>query len=205
MQWIDWPLDLAVEPGRYVRLDLLANPEVQWHTAGAMEPGHTCAHQIGPNQMRRYEFGWTMSFRISPAQPCYGPPNVLSGVARPYDWPNLWRSDPAEPLDQWIELAWPQPQTIGEVILIFPGNTFAPPHRYPPFYREPQCARDYSILAHVEGGWQEIVRVRDNYRRRRAHDLDEPVTTDRLRVVVHATNGDPSAAVYEARCYGPGR
>jgi hypothetical protein len=203
VQWIEWPLDLAVEPGRYIRLDLLASPEVQWHTAGALEPGHTCAHQVGPDKMRRYEFGWTMSFRISPAQPCYGAANVLSGVARPQGWTNLWRSDPLQSLEQWLELRWPEVQTIAQVELTFPGNLFAPPHRYPPFYREPQCARDYSIKAMVDGQWEAVSRVQDNYRRRRTHTLDTPVTTDRLRVVVHATNGDPSAALYEARCYGP--
>jgi len=58
-------------------------------------------------------------------------------------------------------------------------------------------------LADVQGEWQPVIRVTDNYQRRRAHTLDAPVTTDRLRIVVHATNGDPSAAIYEVRCYGP--
>jgi hypothetical protein len=203
VQWVEWPLDLTIDPGRYVRLDLLPNPQVRWHTAGALEPGHTSASQIGANQMRRYEFGWTMSFRIAPAQPCYAPANVISGVPRPCDWTHLWRSDPAEPLEQWLELRWDRPQEIAEVILTFPGNTFAPPHRYPPFYREPQCARDYTIEAEVGGEWRPVAAVKDNYRRRRAHSLSAPVTTARLRVVVHATNGDPSAAIHEARCYGP--
>jgi hypothetical protein len=32
------------------------------------------------------------------------------------------------------------------------------------------------------------------------HDSDA-VTTDRLRVVVQATNGDDAAGIYEIRCY----
>jgi len=203
VQWVEWPLDLAVEAGQYVRLDLLANPEIQWHTAGALEPGHTCAFQISPDKMRCYEEGWTMSFRISPSQPCYAASNVLSGVTRPYDWTNLWRSDPAESLDQWLELHWPEAQTIAQVELTFPGALLASTNRYPPFYRDPQCARDYTILVEAQGEWQPVAQVTDNYQRRRAHTLDAPVTTDRLRVVVHATNGDPSAALYEVRCYGP--
>ena len=144
-----------------------------------------------------------MSFRISPPQACYAADNVLSGVTRPYDWTNLWRSDPAEPLDQWLELRWPEEQTIARVELTFPGLLFASTNRYPPLYRDPQCARDYSILVEAQGEWQPVIRVTDNYQRRRAHALDVPVTTSGLRVVVHATNGDPSAAIYEVRCYGP--
>jgi len=144
-----------------------------------------------------------MSFQISPSQPCYGPENVLSGVTRPHRWTNLWRSDPAEPLAQWLQLTWSTPQTIGQIELTFPGHLFAEYHHYPPFYRDPQCARDYTVMAWLDGDWRPVVRVTDNYQRHRKHKLEQPVTTDKLRIVVHATNGDPSAAIYEVRCYGP--
>jgi len=203
-QWIEWRLGLPVQPGRYVRLDLLANPNVQWHTAGALVPGHTSACQISSEKMRQYKDGWTMSFRISPAQLCYPAGNVLSGVTRPYQWTNLWRSDPVQPLDQWLELRWPTPQTIGQVELTFPGQLFASYRRYPALYRDPQCARDYTVAIEEEGEWRPVIQVTDNYHRHRRHALDQPMTTDRLRIVIHATNGDPSAAIYEVRCYGPG-
>ena len=60
-------------------------------------------------------------------------------MTRPYRWTNLWRSDPAEPLEQWLQLAWPTPQTIAQVELIFSGHVFARYHYYPPFDRDPQC------------------------------------------------------------------
>jgi hypothetical protein len=50
-------------------------------------------------------------------------------------------------------------------------------------------------------GFREILQVKGNYQRQRKHVLDMPVRLSKLRVVVHATNGDPSAAIYEIRCY----
>jgi hypothetical protein len=200
--WIEWPLNLTgLTPGRYLRLDLLANPQVIWHPAGAVLPGQVSAFEIGAGRMRRYASGLTMSFRVDPPQPCYGPANVLSGVTRPHRFTNLWRSDPAQPLPQWVELRWPRPVTICQVELTFPGHLIREYHAYPPFYRDPQCAREVSLCAWVDGSWLECARIAGNYQRRRELKLDAPVTTDRLRVVIHATNGDPSAALYEVRCY----
>ena len=100
----------------------------------------------------------------------------------------------------WLELAWAQPQTIGAVELTFAGNLVREYHSYPPLYRDPQCVRDYTVEAWKNGSWEELLRVTGNYHRHRRHPL-APVSTDKLRVVVQATNGDPTAAIYEVRCY----
>ena len=200
-QWICWPIQLsAAEPGSYARLDLLANPNVQWHVAGALIPGHLSAFEMSPGKMRRLGPGLTMSFRATPPQACFGAANVLSGFTRPLRATNLWRSDPGEPLPQWLELAWPEAQSIGSVELTFPGHLIREYHAYGPFYRDPQCPRDYVIQAQVAGEWKELVRVEGNYQRHRRHRFDE-VSASRIRVEIGATNGDPSAAIYEVRCY----
>ena len=48
-----------------------------------------------------------------------------------------------------------------------------------------------------------VVREKGNYHRRRVHRFG-PLTTTKLRLTVEATNGDPSARVYEIRCYERG-
>lgn len=205
--WADWAdigLNAAggLRKGTYVRLDVLANPNVQWHSAGTFIPGHPSAYEYGAGKMRRYtHWGLTQSFRIEPAQACYEPENVISGVARPQRFTNVWRSNPIEPLDQWLQLEWEQEQQIGQVVLTFPGHVLNEYHRYPALYRDPQCPKDYSIQAWIGGGWQNVLAIKDNYQRHLAHKLPQAVTTKKLRLVVHATNGDPSAALYEIRCY----
>jgi len=202
LQWITWDLDLTgLKPGGYLRLDLLPNPNIEWYVAGAFEPGQLAAFEIAPGKMRRYSHGVSMSFTVSPHQPCYGPANILSGVTRPYRATNLWRSDPRQPLPQWLELAWEHPQQIGQLEITFPGHLLREYHAYPPFYRDPQCASDYVISALQDGKWETLLEVSGNYQRQRIHKLDKPVTTDRLRITIRATNGDLSAAIYEVRCY----
>ena len=125
---------------------------------------------------------------------------VLTGVTRPHRTTNLWVSDPAQPLPQALELTWPAPQTIRQVQLVFPGHLVREYHAYAPFYRDPQCPRDYRIEAEVDGAWQTVVSVKNNYQRLRRHAVAAPLAARRVRVVVTATNGDPSAALYEVRC-----
>ena len=200
-QWTSWPLGLsALTPGTYARIDLLPNENVQWHAAGLLIPGHLSAFEMSPGKMRRFGPGVTMSFLATPPQPCFGPANVLSGFTRPHRFTNLWRSNPAEPLPQWLDLSWPDEQTIGCIELIFPGHLVREYHAYGPFYRDAQCPRDYVILACVAEGWKELVRVEGNYQRHRRHQFDA-VAADRIRIEIGATNGDPSAAIYEVRCY----
>lgn len=199
--WVEWELNLPIEFSGWLRLDLLPNPHLAWHLSGAIVPGHMMAYEMSPGRLRRFGPGKTAAFRIAPPQPCFGPEQVLSGVTRPQHASNLWRSDPAQPLPQWIELQWPQPQKISEVQLTFPGHLIREYHAYPPFYRDPQCARDYVIEAwdSTAEKWISLISISDNYQTRRRHSVE--TTTTHLRVVIQATNGEFSAALYEIRCY----
>lgn len=201
-QWIAWPLGLDLAPGGWVRLDALPHPFLQWELAGTIVPGHLLAYEMAPGQLRRFRAGQTAAFRIEPPQPGFGAAQVLSGVTRPHRATNLWRSDPAQPLPQWLELTWPAPQKIALVQLTFPGHLLREYHAYPPFYRDPQCARDYAVEAWDEPvqTWRTVLAIAGNYQPRRRHELAAPVTTARIRIVITATNGDPAAAIYEVRC-----
>ncbi|TYP76733.1 FAD-dependent oxidoreductase [Paenibacillus methanolicus] len=204
-QWIDWDVQLSgddgLKPGTYVRLDLLANPHVAWHCGNGIVPGQTCAYEMGEGKMRRDWNGPTRSFRVDPPQRAYSPEHVISGVTRPYRFTNLWRSDAKEALPQWLELKWEEQQSIGQIEITFPGSLLWEYRGYSPFYRDPQCPKDYRIEAYVDGRWQELLQVKDNYQRHCRHTLTQSVQTDTLRVVIEATNGDPSAGIYEIRCY----
>ncbi len=203
-QWIEWEVDLDVSTGlpkgKYIRLDLLKNENVEWHRSQKIEPGHVCAFDIDKG-MRRYDHGITMSFKVTPEQSCYKPENVLSGYTRPYIFTNLWKSDPNEPGVDWLQLTWNEKQVISKVELTFPGNILREYHSYEAFYRDPQCAKDYSISVWSDGEWIEVLRVKNNYQRHRKHDLGKGVTTNKVRINIYSTNGDPSAAIYEVRCY----
>jgi hypothetical protein len=114
---------------------------------------------------------------------------------------NLWRSDPQQPLPQWLQLDWVQAQNIAQVELTFPGQLMQEYHSYPPFYRAPECPKDYSLQAWQDGAWVDLLTVQDNYQRHRIHRLPQAAHTAKLRVLVLATHGDPCASIYEVRCY----
>jgi FAD dependent oxidoreductase len=202
--WVAWKVATTVQgipaTSSFLRIDALPNQRVSWHAANKIIPGHIASYAISPSRMRRFGNGHTLAYRISPAQRPFAGSQVLSGVTRPHRATNLWVSDPAQPLPQALELAWASPQTVGSVQLVFPGHLIREYHAYAPFYRDAQCPRDYAIEALVQETWVRVHEERGNYQRLRRHVLSTPVTTDHLRIVITATNGDPSAMIYEVRC-----
>ena len=202
-QWVEWQIpDQTVLPNTgYLRFDLGVNPNIIWHVAGAIEPGHVSAFEMAPGRMRRYSSGVTLALRVFPPQRSFGAANILSGHTRPYVGTNIWRSDALQPLPQWVQLEWTEPQEISAIELTFSGHLLREYHAYSPFYRDPQCVRDYDIQCETSDGWKNMIEARDNYQRHRKHQVVTPVRCSRLRVVVLATNGDSSAAIYEVRVY----
>jgi hypothetical protein len=61
---------------------------------------------------------------------------------------------------------------------------------------QPQTVRDYRLMA----GDKQIAQVKGNDQRLCRHKF-APVTTDKLRLQVDATNGSDLARVFEIRCY----
>jgi hypothetical protein len=201
-QWVEWRLDLDGVPDGFVRLDLESvDASIAWRIARDILYGQVSARAHDVQRLRRLESGATLAFRITPGQPVYAPVNVLTGAARPHRGLHVWRSEPAQPFPQWLQLDWPAPRTIARVELVFPGHLVREIYTYPPFYRDPLVARDYAVEAWCNGAWTEVLRESDNHQPRRAHVLSSPVVTERIRVVIHATNGASVAALHEVRVY----
>ncbi|WP_298238987.1 FAD-dependent oxidoreductase [uncultured Algibacter sp.] len=203
--WVDWNVNLTPDSGlskdQYIRLDLGVNKNVEWKEAGCIIPGHTAMYQIGEEKMRRYYNGNTLSFKISPEQDCFHASNVISGVTRPYQYTNVWMSDMNLPLDQWVKLSWDTPQEINSIQLTFPGHLLREYHAYAPFYKDPQCPKDYEIWALENGEWIKLETVEGNYQRQRNHKLTKTYHANELKIIVKATNGDTRACIYEIRVY----
>ncbi|WP_309386252.1 FAD-dependent oxidoreductase [Cerasicoccus frondis] len=185
----------------FIRLVLKKNVEVVWHSSPAVEVGQVAAFKMSGKKYRRFGGGFSMSYRLTPAQACYPASHVLSGRTRPYESTNIWRSAPEQALPQYLDLKWGEEQQVGVVELTFPGHLLREYHAAPALFADAQCPKDYSILAEVDGKLTELVSVKGNYQRHRRHTLDKKVKAKLVRIVISATNGDPSAAVYEVRCY----
>ena len=213
--WLEWELpatvaelvesspgaSTSIDPPSYVRLELAKNPDLQWHQSQTCLPAHPAIYEVALWRMRRLQEGVSLGFSVSPPQRAYPASAVTSGVTRPHDRPHLWRSDPAQPLPAHIDLTWDAPVTVSSVELTFAGNLLREYHAYRPYFRGPQTARDYTVLAREGDRWRPVASEMGNYQRRRVHALQAPVSTDSLRVRIDATNGDAAAALYEIRVY----
>jgi len=132
-------------------------------------------------------------FETVPPLRLYPAAKAVDGISRAAaDDPHMWISSPGLP--QWLELDFGKKRAVGNVELIFDTNLDKPCYCGVP----PECVRDYEIQCFRNDRWETLAAVSDNHQRRRLHTF-EPVETDRLRLVVTATNGDPCARVYEFR------
>lgn len=197
--WIEFEFGAEVEPRKMYRIVVKPVRGIFWKKSRPL-PG-VCAGFRKPHWKRFIYEKSVYAMKLSPKSYPYGPENVINGVARPYGWTNIWISDPHSAFPQWIELDFGRAMKFNAVHLKFDTNLNTPFHSLPPFYVFPECVRDYEIqVAGEDDDFETILKVRGNYLRFRVHRFSE-VSARKLRVVVYATNGDPSARIYEIRVY----
>jgi len=194
-----------VTPGRLYVVHLPRVEGISWALFSdvpdepALSPvGCTAAELPGPTRWRPITGGCHFGMRITPVQMPYGPGNVVRGTNRPDRWPNIYISDPARPLPAWIELRLAGARRFDTVQLTF--DTDINRHSRQRLFRYPDCVKRYEVLVPQGGGWRRLAGEEDNYMRRRVLTF-APVTADRVRIVVHETNGCRSARIYEVRLY----
>lgn len=108
----------------------------------------------------------------------------------------------------WVELAWEKPQELQSIQLIFDSGLhrklfltgeakeYADQIRGP----QPETVADYQLAAEIDGQWQTIVTVEENYLRMKRHTLNLKAVT-RMRIHFTRTNGDELARLFEVRVY----
>jgi hypothetical protein len=135
--------------------------------------------------------------------------NVINGITRGVGADsNRWISDPDQKGNPWLELRLDSPQKLRKIILTFDTGlnrplTLTHSERFNARMirgPQPETVRDYEVQLLAEGKPVRSVRIDRNVARRRTH-LFEPATADAVRLIVHGTNGDPPARLFEIRLY----
>ena len=203
--WLDFPLRAAVEPRKLYWIHLPNQPGVFWREFREKDGqpnrcpvASTAADLPGRVRWRPLTMGRSLCVQVSPRQHPFSPENVARGANRPDTWTNIWISDPSQSLPAWLELRWDRPQSFNTVQITF--DTDANRRVTLPLFRYPDCAKDYRIESFSGNSWTAVAALSDNYMRRRVHHFTR-VQADRLRLLVTATNGAPSARIYEIRVY----
>lgn len=146
-------------------------------------------------------------FKVTPESRAYAPEKVVDGYLRPYGGPHMWASEKINDLSMapWLQLQWKEPKTVHEIRLVFNDDVnkdLINLHRHKtPFEIMPELVKDYRLEAWVDGTWVTIVEERDNRRRQKVHVLENAIVTEKIKLVVQATNGSSFAEVVEIRIY----
>ena len=212
-RWVHVPLSWQSANGIVV---LRKTPAISVHTTDAALPGMMFLAHREPASDEQ----WTEQFRpwkhILPRSglclrlgetAAYAPTNVVGGYARPYGGPNLWSSedlawDPAP----WIELTWPTPVEISEVVVVLDDDVNEDlinlHHHRTPFETLPTLLADYTLEArNGTSEWHPVATITANHHRTNRHSLPTPVQATHLRLTAHTTNGAPRAHVVSLRAY----
>lgn len=221
--WISIPFGATVVADRPHRVVLREAPGISWAQAGGPLTGTTAqflwrclggaeprnAHlpSLQPHEVDipayahwRQHRGIALATRLTPRPHPFGTAAVNNGAAWPEDLPNLWISDPAQPLPQAVTLEFGRVVSFDSVHVSFDTQLDLTTGKRTEFWRAAECVRDWRLEALSGGAWRQIYEESGNYKRKRIARFD-PLSASALRLEALATNGDRSARVYEIRVY----
>jgi len=164
-------------------------------------PGYTSAKRE-PDGWQLVKGSRAFAADVLPLSRPFEPANVVNGVARPETWPNVWRSE--DGLPQWCKLDLPEAATLGRIQVTWGWDLCRTWLGTGPFFRDPECARDYRIEVELEGGSTVLwVNVEGNYQRLRVHERPDDLEgkARAIRITIETTNGAPRAEIAEVRAY----
>ncbi len=198
--FVRFPLDCEITQP-YVWISVPATEGISWRLMSRAPIGSCRAYGGGDDRPWTVVSSQYYAMAIDPPLAIaadYAAENVINGRTRIQgEATNLWASDPDQTMPQWIGLDWAQPKEFNSVYVTFDTDMNQRSHDVP---LVSQCVRDYELSYHDGGRWIPLVRERGNFQRRRVHRF-QSVTGAKLRLTIHATNGDPSARVFEVRAY----
>jgi len=222
-QWVRLNLSWRPDTAQNAFIVIKANASVAIHVSGRPLTGVLCfqkgaeplaAKELENHRLEQPVVQWSMRrfvrrpfcFRVTSPTEAFAPAKAIDGYHRPYGGPHMWSSaEMADGRPEWLELSWPRPVAVRTVQVTFNDDVNEDlinlHHHRTPFEVIPELARDYRIEAYAGGLWTTVAEGRSNYKRRRIHNLDGSVVTDRLRLVIESTNGGSRAEVVEIRAY----
>lgn len=125
-----------------------------------------------PRDLARSATASASSEKVRPEGDRMAAANVIDGFARVQGHRTCaWAPDPKQPLPQWVELAWPKPQTFSAVHVTFLTNNNAPER--------------FTVEVFQAGAWRAVAEVNGNRHRRHVLPV-ERVTASKLRLVISA-------------------
>lgn len=145
-------------------------------------------------------------FRISPDPVPGKAGNVLDGYIHREgrSFLHQWMSMPGQELPQWLQLELDQEKEISGIQITFDVTErfWSDMYNIKGEKAAARCVRDFRIECLESGEWKTVWQEKDNYRRFRRINLEKPLTTKNVRIVVDRVWGEGQPArIYEVRLY----
>ncbi len=215
--------DVAIDDPRYVFVCLMRNPAVSVHASQQRVTGllSVANHQNpavsnfgiqAPTEeigVETFEFwcpkrrpgGLNLAITVEPSLAAlFVPQNVANGWDRPTFGPNAWVADFTDP-QPTLTLSWPEPQTIGRLVLAFDTDFDHPMESVLMGHPEsamPFCVKHYRVL---DGEQRLVAERKDNHQTQNTLTFDPPLVTRQVVIECVASNGAAPAALFGVRCY----
>lgn len=142
----------------------------------------------------------------------YSGENLINNQARLWKSPNLWMSKKEK--NPWAELHFKGKIQVREILIFFNpdlnkelvssrADSWDAHHKYiPRTGMPPQLVKSASLYGKIlDGEWEKLAELRDNWRRRWQVKLPKPVEMTGLRLEITSDYGQGRAEVFEIRIY----
>lgn len=130
-----------------------------------------------------------------------GAENVINGYSRvnsPREY--CWVSDTGQCLPQWVCLDFHKPVDINEVHLTFDSDMNNPSINYGMNTNPSQLVSGYRLQLLADDSWREIVKVDNNYLRKRVHRF-KTTRVQQIKLIIDSSRDNKTARVFEIRAY----
>ncbi len=144
--------------------------------------------------------GHNIAMHIEPGIPGFGPENLNNGMVRPERNPNAYLADPAAKTAT-IDLRWGTKKMIREIVLFFDTDYDHPMESALQGHPEsviPFCVRNYEVR---NCGKTTLFSVEENHQTINRFELETPVETDHLQLILHRPQPNVPIALFEVMCF----
>ena len=207
--WVSFDIHIDTQEDALFWLVLEADPRLCWMHNRDTAPIGTRIAVYDSRQEKWRNHPGALALEITPVSFPFSGKNVINGVSRPAEWSNIWISDSTQNMPQELTLCFAAPTVINTVQLTFdtdlnkniylpaPWGTVGEGDRF-------SCVKEYDVLVLSEDAWVTVAQRRGNYQRHCIEHFNA-ITAQKVAVRILTTNGDPSAKIYEIRCYNENR
>lgn len=144
--------------------------------------------------------GHNVAMRLKPAINKFGKENLKIGVYRPTTAPNAWIAT-FEDKNPQLKISWKKPEKISKIDLFFDTDYDHPMESVLMGHPEdvmPFCVRNYEIK---DDKGNIVYTKKGNYQTKNTIELQEPITTIELTVLLEHPSENVPASLFSIRCY----